>query len=409
MSRMLLLPLLLSACELVLPLPEGSTPPGTYVTTVPDAPTRIERTPTSVTAFVGVPAQLPSEPVVRVSSMLEYEALLGGRAPAGSPLALATSVALFFANGGGEAVIVPVGTHADGPPTASDLRAGLATLEAADASPALVLVPDAAATLSPADLLAFQGDQLATCAELGALCLLDLPRPDDLLDTVSAFRAGLPLGDVAYGAAYVPWLSVTGPDGKPRELPPSGVVAGVIARTDHERGIWVSPANTSVSGVLGLTHAVDDVIQEDLQLDPGRGLSVNPIRSFTAQGILVWGARTLAGNDNEWRYVSVRRTALWLEHSLQAGTEWVVFEPNDEPLWVRVRGLVENHLQELFREGAFQGATPGDAYFVRVGLGETMTAQDVLEGRLIIEVGFAPLRPAEFVILRIEHRMADGG
>ncbi len=191
------------------------------------------------------------------------------------------------------------------------------------------------------------------------------------------------------------------------KVPPSGAVAGVYAMVDRTRGVWKAPANVSLSSVLGPVIAIDDAEQEDLNVDVNGGKSVNAIRTFTGRGTLVWGARTLAGNDNEWRYVSVRRFYNMVEESVKKSTAWAVFEPNSKPLWVKVKGMIDNYLVQKWREGALAGATPEEAFFVKIGLGETMTAQDILEGRLIVEIGMAVVRPAEFIILKFSHKMQE--
>lgn len=190
-------------------------------------------------------------------------------------------------------------------------------------------------------------------------------------------------------------------------VPPSGAIAGVYAMVDNARGVWKAPANVSLSSVLGTVQAIDDSDQEDLNVDVNGGKSINAIRSFTGRGTLVWGARTLAGNDNEWRYIPVRRFYNMVEESVKKSTSWAVFEPNSAPLWVKVKGMIDNYLIQKWREGALAGATPDDAFFVKIGLGQTMTAQDVLEGRLIVEIGMAVVRPAEFIILKFSHKMQE--
>lgn len=190
-------------------------------------------------------------------------------------------------------------------------------------------------------------------------------------------------------------------------VPPSGAVAGVYAVTDRTRGVWKAPANVSLSSVLGPTRAYDYYDQEDLNVDVNGGKSVNAIRTFTGAGTLIWGARTLAGNDNEWRYVPVRRFFNMVEESVKKSTAWAVFEPNDPNLWTKVKGMIDNYLIQKWRDGALVGATSDKAFFTSVGLGVTMTAQDVLEGRLIIEIGMAVVRPAEFIILRFSHKMQE--
>jgi hypothetical protein len=147
--------------------------------------------------------------------------------------------------------------------------------------------------------------------------------------------------------------------------------------------------------------------QEDLNVDPVAGKSVNVIRYFTGKGTLIWGARTLKGNDNEWRYVSVRRFYNMVEESVKKASESLVFEPNDANTWVRTRSMIENYLTRLWRAGALAGAKPEQAFFVKVGLGETMTNSDILEGRMIVEIGMAVVRPAEFIILKFSHKMQE--
>ena len=187
-------------------------------------------------------------------------------------------------------------------------------------------------------------------------------------------------------------------------LPPSGAVAGVYAAVDRTRGVWKAPANVSLADVSGVAVKINDRMQEDLNVT-STGKSVNAIRAFAGKGTLVWGARTLAGNDNEWRYVPVRRFFNMAEESIKKASEPFVFEPNDRGTWVRVRAMIENFLTVQWRQGALAGAVTQQAFFVKVGLGETMTAQDILEGRMIVEVGMAVVRPAEFIILRFSHKM----
>lgn len=191
------------------------------------------------------------------------------------------------------------------------------------------------------------------------------------------------------------------------KVPPSGAIAGIYARVDNTRGVWKAPANESVLNVTGPAFQITAEEQSDMNVDAVAGKSINAIRSFTGKGTLVWGARTLAGNDNEWRYISVRRFFNMVEESCKKSTEPFVFEPNDRNTWVRVQGMIENFLTTLWRQGALQGAKPEHAFYVAVGLGKTMTALDILEGRMIVEIGMAVVRPAEFIILRFSHKMAE--
>jgi uncharacterized protein len=189
-------------------------------------------------------------------------------------------------------------------------------------------------------------------------------------------------------------------------LPPAAAVAGVYATVDRTRGVWKSPANESLASVLSLTVAIDDDLNDSMNVDT-TGKSINALRLFSGKGFLVWGARTLAGNDNEWRYVSVRRFFNMVEKSCRNATEPFVFEPNDANTWVKVKAMIENFLALQWRAGALAGAKPDDAFYVRVGLGTTMTAQDILEGLMIVEIGMAVVRPAEFIVLRFSHKMQE--
>jgi phage tail sheath protein FI len=190
-------------------------------------------------------------------------------------------------------------------------------------------------------------------------------------------------------------------DNQVEDFAPSGAVAGVFARTDASRGVWKAPAglDATLVGVPQLSTPLSD--PENGQVNP---LGVNCLRAMPAVGPVVWGARTLQGDDrlaSEWKYIPVRRLALYIEESLYRGTQWVVFEPNDEPLWAQIRLNLGAFMQNLFRQGAFKGKTPQEAYFVKCDA-ETTTQNDINLGIVNIVVGFAPLKPAEFVIIKLQ-------
>jgi phage tail sheath protein FI len=189
-------------------------------------------------------------------------------------------------------------------------------------------------------------------------------------------------------------------------IPPSGAVAGVYANVDGTRGVWKAPANVSLNNVVGPAVKIDNSDQDDMNVT-STGKSINAIRAFAGRGTLVWGARTLTGNDNEWRYIPVRRFFIMVEESVKKATYPFVFENNDANTWTKLRVMVQNFLTLQWRAGALQGAKPEDAFFVNVGLNETMTALDILEGRMIVEIGMAVVRPAEFIILRFSHKMLE--
>jgi len=221
-------------------------------------------------------------------------------------------------------------------------------------------------------------------------------------------EAGLTGSDGNFSALYYPWVMQADPlqSGVVRDFPPCGFVAGVYARTDATRGVWKAPAGTdaSVNGGVGFALSLSDA--ENGQLNP---IGVNCLRTLPVYGNVVWGARTLHGQNDrgsEWKYVPVRRMALFLEESLYRGTQWVVFEPNDEPLWAQIRLNIGAFLQGLFRQGAFQGRSPREAYFVKCDR-ETTTQADINLGIVNILVGFAPLKPAEFVVIKIQQIAGD--
>ncbi len=200
---------------------------------------------------------------------------------------------------------------------------------------------------------------------------------------------------------------IAGLQSKLMDLYPSAAMAGVYARVDSQRGVWKAPANVAIRSMLKPTVAVSPEEQETLNVDAPSGKSINVIRFFQGKGNLVWGARTLAGNDNEWRYIPVRRLYIFIEESVKKASEFVVFEPNDANTWLRVKTMIENFLTNLWREGALAGAKSEEAFFVRVGLGQTMTALDILEGRMNVEIGLAAVRPAEFIILKFSHKLQE--
>lgn len=226
-------------------------------------------------------------------------------------------------------------------------------------------------------------------------------------------NAATGLGDISGPSAlnaafYFPWLIAPDPaqQNRPREFPPCGFMAGVYARTDTQRGVWKAPAGSEAGlvGVIDVKHRLTDA--QNGTLNP---LGINCIRNFPVYGIVSWGARTLHGNDergSEWKYVPVRRTALFIEETLYRATKWVVFEPNDEPLWAQIRLNIGAFMHDLFRQGAFQGASPKDAYFVKCDK-ETTTQSDINRGIVNIVVGFAPLKPAEFVVIKLQQIAGD--
>jgi len=246
-------------------------------------------------------------------------------------------------------------------------------------------------------------DAMTYCQKRRAFLLIDPPPEVNDVQSAADWKfSGLTV-HAKNGAAFFPRLRLADPlnDYQLRTFAPSGVVAGLFARIDANRGVWKAPAGTeaTLTGVQGLAYKLTDA--ENGALNP---LGLNCFRNFPIYGNIAWGARTLIGSDaegSEWKYIPVRRTALYLEESLFRGTKWVVFEPNDEPLWAQIRLNVGAFMHGLFRQGAFQGKTPREAYLVKCDK-ETTTQADINLGIVNILVGFAPLKPAEFVIIKIQ-------
>lgn len=374
---------------------------------------------------------------------------------------------LYFGNGGGPCYIVSVGDYTDTTfgqtYNATALGEGLTALETVD-EPTLIVFPEGQHIDSAANYYTLQNNALAQCAKLkDRFAVIDVYDNASATTTVNIdnFRGtatvtGIGANNLKYGAAYYPNLITTlgyayddedvvvnhtrttngsgaaaGPfDGmnlddaafagtlhyaKSKEaigkiklvMPPGAAVVGVYAAVDSSRGVWKAPANVSLNFVQDLADLITNDENAYMNVDATGGKSVNAIRAFTGKGILVWGARTLDGNSNEWRYVNVRRFFNMVEESSKKATEPFVFEPNDANTWVKVQSMLENFLTVLWRQGALQGAKPEHAFYVAVGLGKTMTALDILEGRMIVEIGLAVVRPAEFIILRFSHKMAE--
>ncbi|MBT9314511.1 phage tail sheath family protein [Leptothoe spongobia] len=220
-------------------------------------------------------------------------------------------------------------------------------------------------------------------------------RPADVAKWLSLFNRRS-----MFGATYYPWIKVANPrdGGRPKLVPPSGHMMGIWCRTDESRGVFKAPANETPRGVIGLAYETN--MREQELLNP---LGINCIRNFASynRGLKVWGARTLVEPDNvQWRYISVRRLLSYIEKSIEIGTQWVVFEPNDQDLWARVTRTVSNFLERLWREGALMGGAPAESFYVKCD-GELNTHDTIMLGRLYVEVGVCPVRPAEFVIFRI--------
>jgi len=437
--------------------------PGVYVEEIAKFPPSVAQVETAIPAFIGYTEKGPKNEPTRISSMLEYETLFGNAknesftftvvaATTTPPIKPRTVTAaltpsnfkmyyamqMYFANGGGPCYIVSTGLYpSNGQVQLADLTAGLDTLEKED-EPTLIVFPDAEglSTTSAYQLYNLALDQAEDLKDRFVIM--------DVLGDVSTFRTAGPSSGpsgerLKYGAAYYPkletvltysydsaimvggqtlehWktndselynLAKAAMESKSVVLAPSSSMAGVYAKVDSTSGVWKAPANVGLNYVVAPTVKISHEDQEDLNVDAQGGKSINAIRTFTGKGTLVWGARTLDGNSNEWRYVSVRRFFNMVEESVKKATERFVFEPNTANTWIRVQTMIENFLNQQWQDGALAGSKPEEAYYVSVGLNKTMSAQDILEGRMNIEIGMAAVRPAEFIVLRFSHKLQE--
>jgi len=364
---------------------------------------------------------------------------------------------LFFANGGGPCFIVSVGDYSTGIIDSDKLIEGLNATEKVD-EVTLYVYPDAQGIENLDNFYSVLKASLDMCVELkDRFTVMDVwqdPNETDYLKNIANMRLKAPSEEniAKYGATYFPNLKTIlnyyyGEVGKgddkvtiehlegdgslsgnlkelqkknnvqyfnaqakirdfPMEMPPSPGIVGIYASVDSSRGVWKAPANVSMDYVIEPIIKITDKQQRDLNVDVNAGKSVNVIRSFVGRGsAIVWGARTLAGNSNEWRYVPVRRFFNMVEESVKKATVQFVFEPNDLNTWSRVKSMIENFLVQQWKAGALMGTTPEQAFYVKIGLNETMDEVDIWEGRMIVEIGMAVVRPAEFIILKFSHKM----
>jgi phage tail sheath protein FI len=285
-------------------------------------------------------------------------------------------------------------------------RTGVEGLEVLD-DVTMLCVPDLMTTMQGEKLdldmvKAVQTMMIGHCERLGdRVAILDAP-PDLTPQEVKKWRMDIAGFDTSYAAMYYPWIKTMDPaTDKVVQIPSSGHIAGVWARNDNTRGVHKAPANEVVQGAVGLAYQTTKGEQDTLN-----PIGVNCIRSFPGRGIRVWGARTLTSNPS-WRYINVRRLFNYVEKSIENGTQWVVFEPNDRKLWARVRRDVSAFLRTVWRDGALFGSTPGEAFYVKVD-DELNPPESRDMGRLIIEIGLSPVKPAEFVIFRISQWAGPG-
>lgn len=368
--------------------------PGVYVTETPAPAPTIQPPETSAALFIDL---FGAGDLEFVRSIPELQANIGGRT--GVDAAALQNVTMFFRNGGRKALIASVEDNSAGSILGAAGERGVRSLLS---SPALgidfVCVPPAA-RLNVAEAAGVYSEALLLAIEQKAMLLIDAPPGPgfDAVDFIANWRGALGIND-RDAALYAPRLNV---GGFSNPLCASGTVAGIAARIDASSGVWKAPAGTQAA-LAGATPSAALTMSENDLLNQA---NVNAIRTFPSLGALVWGARTLS-SDAEWKYLSVRRTALFIEKSLDSGLGWVVFEPNNENLWSKIRTTVGSFMEGLYRQGAFAGATQNQSYFVRCDR-TTTTQNDIDNGVCNVEFGFAPLKPAEFIILRHVLRTAS--
>jgi hypothetical protein len=376
--------------------------PGVFVEEVSFRSRTIEPADAAVTVFVGPTARGRAgvlSPVIGsfAAFQRDYGGLAELRIGGGQRLVnhVAHAAQAFFREGGRRLRIVRVG---GGDGRSPSLRGYQAALRGVDRIQGLRTVAAPGSSALPALADDVRAALIAHAAHSGRRsCVLLDPDPSTPPASAKALAAAFDSPDAAL---YYPWIAVRGPTtGRDLLIPPSGAVAGILARVARTRGPHRAPGNEPIDSAIGLERKLGTA--EADSLNPA-GVSV--LRQFPTRGIRVWGAHTLS-SDPEWKYLNVRRYFAYLEHSIGEGTQWAVFEPNDEPLWAQVRLVVSGFLLDEWRAGRLQGGTPDEAYFVRCDR-STMAAADIRARRLVALVGFAPLRPAEFVIFRIVQRTA---
>lgn len=440
--------------------------PGIYVEEV-SAPAQVADVATAIPAFIGYTEKSPGRNApIKISTLADFELHFGRPQPekmhmkvrvvAGIPeltvpkinpkYTMHYQMQLFFANGGSACYVVSVGNFGRGKKSKIALLAGLKSLEKIDEITLIVFADVPAAghiSLNKAALL-----QAATLKDRFAI--LDIP--DDVTDPIEDFRNNIGTENLSYGAAYYPKLISalvpyytdetvfvsfartkfhkktlaeiavldaamhttilqklqTALQNQPLVLYPSASIAGVYAQVDATGGVWKAPANVALRLVKSPEIIITNQMQDGLNVDAVAGKSINAIRFFAGKGVRVWGARTLAGNNNEWRYISVRRFCLQIQESVKKSLALFAFKPNDANTWRATKAMIENFLLAKWRVGAMVGTKPEEAFFVRVGINQTMTQQDIVEGSMIVEMGLSAVRPAEFIVVRLVQKVVVG-
>ena len=390
-------------------MPIKSPYSGVYIEELHSKMKTIKGVPTSITAFIGRATKGPKNKPIKITSFQDYERIFGGLSRKNE---LSYSVYYYFLNGGSYAIIIRVNSSSNDVSLKDEEiignreeKTGLYALENVEIFNMLCIPPCNKNETTSAQVYEKAAEY---CENRRAILLVDPPKAWDTHHKPIDRKLGLGSAEFKLSRSpnatmFFPRLKAHDPlnQDEIRELVPSGAVAGVIARIDSARGVWKAPAGieTIIKGVSDLSIELRQNDYDKLQK-----VGINCLRLMSNNEVVIWGARTLIGAENlssEWKYLPVRRFALYIEESLYRGTKWIVFEPNDEPLWSQIRLNIGTFMYNLFRQGALQGLTPKEAYFVKCDK-ETTTQDDIDRGAVNILVGFAPMKPAEFVILKIQ-------
>lgn len=385
-----------------------------------ESPVVIEATETALPVFIGFTEKaiqgqncLLHRPLL-IHSMEEYTRFFGG---AFQFSYMYSAIRLFFMHGGEACYIYAVCQNRL--PSVDDYLGNSNSpcvfeqldLHCSDAT--LMVLPDLAALRNETEIYAVQRAALAHCESCGCrFVIMDIIPADPLTDAATAiaeFRKHIGDKGLSYGAAYYPWLRTNLPltdttdqaNNHTDLLPPSAAIAGIYTAIDHSRGVWKAPANISLQPVVIPAVDISSDMQEQLFTDAS-GIGINFIRSFPGNGVLVWGARTLDSNSMEWRYINVRRTIMMIEQSVKNAAKQFIFMPNTANTWVVLGRRLNKFLEQLWKQGALAGRTPAEAFQVQIGLGSTMTPEDILEGVLRINILVAVSRPETFIQINLE-------
>jgi phage tail sheath protein FI len=374
-------------------------PTGISIPETPSITHSITGVPTLV-SFLGTAAQGPTDQAILVTSWADFQNQFGGFDPNSY---LGYAISHFFANAGQQAYVVRLTDSNDGNAAAKSeqIKTGLQALDAVPAAN-LLAVPG---ETDPATIAQLQ----AYCAGRRAFLIVDSAADTTVAKLQNGLDSSMTGANAMNSAFYFPWVIAIDPQQNvSRPFPPSGFVAGLYAATDAERGVWKAPAGVSapIAGATDVAIHLSDADNATLNAH-----AVNCIKLFPSLGVMVWGARTLAGNDqatSNWQYVSVRRLALYIETSLIDDTRWATFEPNDQRLWSQLNRSAGAFMQALFAQGAFQGATAAESYFVECDE-QNNSPSSIDQGIVNITIGFAPMKPAEFVVIQIKQMAGQSG